>query len=779
MKQYVKSTVAFLAVCILFLVFFFAFTSAWKAPDDVVTQAENKQGADIYFDTPVGFYTKGIIVKISKNKDCTIFYTTDGNVPGETVNKKDCKIYDGDGIPLRGNKQTTAVCSITARPLYDTGEWGNCIIGTYVVGGNVNERFTNLTAFITCDPDKLYGYENGILVTGKLRDEWQKEHPGESPIPISPAGYNQRGMASEREVNVEFFTPSGVQVINQTVGVRVAGAYTRAEKLKSLKLFARTEYDEVLNKFNYRFFGEKYALDGSGRLITDYKRVLLRSSGSDLNGSHIRDEFHQTLCEMAGVIGAQNIEPVAVFLNGEYYGSMWAHSVISDKWFEDNFGVFNGTMAVASGPEADKPDKRYEIDSIEEEQFFYDDWNEMYNKYSTADLTVEENYEEFCKEVDVDNFLFYYAINTYINNNDWPYNNHKSYRYYAADGEEYQEGTIFDGRWRFLVHDMDWSWGADKDILNRNLLYTGKNARKSMLFQQVMQRADCVEKYVGYCLELMNGAFSTENYIKVLDEMHNARLTELSYFTESSRAKRSLSKIEEAMEENRIYGQNRPKTLISDLRKAFNLSGTKYFVSIDKPQNCYITTGNWEITDSFLGTYLIEYGTKFVCHTFTGYEFLYWDVNGEIIYGKELNLEPKTGTYSIKAVVKETEKPKLCIYEYSSKGSEDYIVLYNPSPTEAISTYGYSLSDSKNKLGKYTLPARIIEPECYLKIYCDNYSGTEKYHRMAVPFNLKEGEKLYLSYRGDIVEKTEILDLHDGYKAVKDTKYDKFLEKIK
>ncbi len=777
MNKYLKSVIAFLILLIAITAFVFALGDDLDSSLDTDIQQTDENKGDIYFETEPGFYSKVINVVIAKNKECDIYYTTDGNVPGESVEISKCKKYEGKGISLRGAKNDMIVYGITARPLFPNGSWGEPIISTYVVGGTVNERFTNLTVFITCDPEKLFGYENGILVAGKLRDDWIKEHPGETPIAISPAGYMLRGWDAERVVNVEFFTTEGKQVINQTVGARPAGAYSRASKLKSIKLFARSDYEPINNKFSYQLFGDQYAWDGSGRIITDYKRILLRSGGSDVKASQIRDEVHQTLAYQAGMIGAQLVEPVAVFINGEYYGSMWAHEVISDKWFEDNFGAYSGIMAVASGPENSKPDKRYEIDSIEEDQFFYDDWNDMVETFKAADMTDDEVYANFCSRVSVEDYLFYYAFNVYINNNDWPNNNHKSYRYFAAEGEEYQEGTIFDGKWRFLPHDMDWLWGAEKDILNNNLITKGT---RSGIFRSLMKRDECVDMFIGYLMELMNGACSVENYLATTNSMHEERLAELEHYTSDSKYVVSgLKTMLNAVEEIRTYAKSRPKTVIEDLRRAFKLSGKTYTVNIKNPENCYITTGNWVIDKEFNGTYVIEHGATYICNPMVGYEFSHWTVNGNIVSTPELYISEyyiDQKNVEIEAHVIPKKNMHLTVLEYSSEGSNDYIVLYNPSVSDAVSTYGYSLSDTEKKLGKYTLPARIIEPQGKITIYCDNYSGSEKYHQMAVPFNLKEGETLYLSDIGNIVEEITLMPLNGGYSAVRSLKDNKFYE---
>lgn len=777
MNKYLKSIIAFLILAIGITAFVFAVGDDSAKFKYVSADQIAQQKSDIFFETEAGYYDKAITVTIGKSRECKIYYTTDGNVPGETVSVEKCRVYPEGGISLRGSKNGYTIFSITARPLFSDGSWGESAINTYVVGGGVFDRFTNLSVFITCDPDKLFGYEEGILVAGKLRDDYIKNNPGAEVIAISPAGYMLRGWDAERVVNVEFFTTDGQQVINQTVGARPAGAYSRASKLKSIKLFARSDYEPINNKFCYQLFGNQYAWDGSGRLITDYKRILLRSGGSDVKASQMRDEVHQMLAYQAGIIGSQLVEPVAVFINGDYYGSMWAHEVISDKWFEDHFGEYPGIMAVASGPERSKPDTRYEIDSIEEDQFFYDDWNALYEWYGDIDLNDDEAYAELCKELDVKNYLMYYALNVYINNNDWPNNNHKCFRYYTAEGEEYREGTVFDGKWRFLPHDMDWIWGANQDVLNTNLM---SKSTRSKLFRSLMQRKECVDIFIGCLMEIANGAFAADNYLATINAMHEERLAELEYYTTESQFKvATLGTMLTAVDTNRVYAKSRPSTLVPDLRKAFGISGKTYTVHMQAPENCYVMAGNWEINKEFNGKYVVEHNASYVCHPVVGYEFSHWIVNGEVINTPELTITDEMitkGNMEIEVHVIPERMNHLMIFEYSSEGAEDYLVLYNPSKTEAISTYGYALSDTKNKLGKYTLPAKIIEPNGTLKVYCNNYSGFEKYHQLAVPFNLKEGETVYLSDIGTVIEQVTMIKLNDGYSAVKSLKDGKFYE---
>ncbi|MBQ7939301.1 MAG: CotH kinase family protein [Clostridia bacterium] len=769
-----KNLLRFSLLWVLFFCVFFLMLAAFRAsitpavPDNEIP--DNELYPALSFATTPGFYNENVTVFLDGAENCTVYYSTNGVVPESPEIKGAIRRYSPDkGIMLRAYSDKIKYYSITARAYYPDGTWGEEVCSTYVVGEGADSRFTTMSVFITCDPDKLFGYEEGIMVLGKTRDDWLAANPGVEPIAISPAGYNLRGWESEREVNVEFFDLEGNQVINQNVGVRVSGAYSRVVVLKSLKLFARKDYEEVNFRFDYPFYGDLYTEDGSGRLRLDFKRVLLRSTGSDVYIAQIRDELNQTAAAMAGFPVTQAVRPCSVYLNGEYYGCMWMHDVICDDYFIENYGEYPGVMGVVSGPEMQKPDERYEIDSIEEEQYIYDDYNAMYNKYKVADMTDDAVFEEFCQVVDVENYLFFYAINIYLNNADWPYNNHKAYRYYAAEGEEYQPGTVFDGRWRFVVHDTDGTFGENGNLLNLHVL-SKTAARRSELFQALMKRQDCVDIFIEDLMEVMNGAFSQENYSNLISTMHEMRKAEATLYNATSRyATNSIENIELRLKEFYQFAKNRSKSLTRiDLPIAFGTSRDTYNIHISAPENAYIMTGNWKIDKEFNGLYIVEYGEDFEIFPHVGYEFSHWIVNGEtIVYDRVLSLDvedavDRKNITVTPVVVRKTEDLRLTVYEYSASGSQDYIVLYNPYDTP-ISTEGYQLSDSDQKLGAYTLPNKIVQPGETVTVYCKDYVGKEALHQMGTSFNLRTGETLYLSYEYEILEEIPVIDLHSGY----------------
>ena len=290
------------------------------------------------------FYEDTVFIEIESDKPCQIYYTRDGSDPDKSK-----ELYS-DKIELTAGTETKLYC-IKAKGYYEDGTETDTITHSYFVGKEVHSRFDTLVFSIISDPYNLYDYEYGILIEGKLRDDYIKENPHAIIQPPDPANYNMRGRESERKIYLEVLEPDGTAVISQKAGVRVYGGWSRANLQKSLKLYARKEYDPVNNKFRYEFFPHKRGGSGDGTIIDSFKRLVLRNCGNDNGFAFIRDELFQTLAGQAGYKDYQAVRPAAVFINGEYRGHLWLHEVYCDEYFKENYGDFEGTFEILEGGE--------------------------------------------------------------------------------------------------------------------------------------------------------------------------------------------------------------------------------------------------------------------------------------------------------------------------------------------------------------------------------------------------------------------------------------------
>lgn len=448
----------------------------------------------VYYDDP-------ILIELKTAQPAAIYYTTDGTDPDEHDT-----LYE-DGIYITPNRADfPKPITVCARAYYADGTVSEPAMRTYFCTRNVTERFTTAVFVITGDPEDLTEGPDGIFY-------------GEN--------YKYRGDDTEREVFIECFDDTGSREFAQYSGIRIYGGASRASSIKSTKIYARKRYSSGIGKFNTDLFG---TTDSEGNIIAEYDKLVLRNCGNDFQFGFIRDELCQRLAQQAGYDDYEAVKPAVVYLNGEYYGFFWLHESYCDDYFKNKYpnADAQGEFVVIEGNENWKNE---EEDGGKEQQA--QQYNEFYQTYAWADLTVEETYQQLRREMDVENYLDYFAFNIYINNNDWPQNNFKCYRYVPADREQLE--GVYDGRWRYVLHDTDFSLNmygfkeTSATYNNLSQIVDSSSDRYAPLFDALMHRTDCREYFMKKLTELGEGVFSGENVTRVLYEMHIERCTEMDY----------------------------------------------------------------------------------------------------------------------------------------------------------------------------------------------------------------------------------------------------------
>ncbi len=466
------------------------------------------EGAEV---TDIRFLSAFTDVTISAPEGATVYYTTDGSIPSceSEVYSEPIEIK-----PCFGDFPTCLL--LRAKAVFQDGSESEVVTHTFFASFDINTRFSNPVFSITGDPNDLFNKPDGIFY-GK--------------------NYELRGRESEREVYVEAINSRGELIFEQGAGVRIFGAASRESSIKSLKLFARKAYEQGKGKFDINVFGTP---SSSGEAIEKYDKLVLRNAGNDFQFAFIRDELNQRLAAQAGYTDCEGVLPAVVYLNGNYYGLLWLHETFCDDLLKDKYGGETGNYEVIEGKETEKKTD----DDDEATAAAANEFNDLYNKLAYSDLTDEANYSELCSLIDVENYLDNYAYNIYVNNYDWPQNNYKCYRYYAAEGEEYGSGHA-DGRWRFLLHDTDYCMGLyEQDVTaagynNIKHIMTENDERYSPLFTNLMARQDCREYFLAKITELMNGVLSSENISQTLESMNKERYSEMQkYYSHLENLKR-------------------------------------------------------------------------------------------------------------------------------------------------------------------------------------------------------------------------------------------------
>lgn len=446
--------------------------------------------------------TVTIELSIESGKAGYITYTLDGSEPTEDGTR-----YTEPLVLEESDEISPRLYSLRIKAWYEDGSCSDTYVHTYFVGAGVKERYSTMIFSINGDPAELTEEPDGILY-------------GEN--------YKQKGRESERKVSIEAVSADGSLIFSQFAGVRVFGGSSREFPIKSLKLFARKEYQEGMGSFKTSVFGS-LTVDGT-KAVKKYDKLVLRNGGDDFQSGFIRDELAQELAGEAGFAAYEAVVPAVAYINGSYYGFYWLHESYCDKYFQNRNGKSAGEYVVLEGSDKYKSLKEDELENAAAKEY-----NRMYKKYSEADLTDDSIYAEVCAWMDVENYLDYMAFNMYISNYDWPQGNYRCFRYYAAEGEEYGEGEK-DGRWRFLLHDADVgfaTYSTAKEAASRNdikAVLTSSNKRYSALLANLLKREDCRRYFINKMLEYRDGALSYETVCTVLEEMCAKRDTELEYY---------------------------------------------------------------------------------------------------------------------------------------------------------------------------------------------------------------------------------------------------------
>jgi len=159
------------------------------------------------------------------------------------------------------------------------------VTNTYFVFPEGAAKYGVPVISLSTNEDRLFDYEDGIFVAGKDFDDWRATHPADDPTYTANANFERSGVEFEKRTHLNYFV-NGVEEINQDLGIRVRGGFSRTFPSKSMSLYARDEYGDP--DMDYKFFGD---------LPYDaFTRLVLRNGGGDFYGSTFRDDLCQRSC---------------------------------------------------------------------------------------------------------------------------------------------------------------------------------------------------------------------------------------------------------------------------------------------------------------------------------------------------------------------------------------------------------------------------------------------------------------------------------------------------
>lgn len=609
-----------------------------------IQEPEPLSDVEVLFSAASGFYDEPFLLEIGAGENCDIYYTLDGTEP-----TKDSLVYDGPiwitdisdtpnkyadigsisliddvYLPTRPVEKANIIRAVA---IDKEGKKSHDSCAVYFVGYEGKDGFEDMAVIsLITDPDNLFGFENGIYVTGavwEMNRERTKElqQENEDWMFRVPANYSRSGKGWQRENALQYFDKERNLVYKQQIGLRIRGGpWSNICNQKSFNLIALPEKD-----------GNPYVCEGLfGRKESS---LMLRTGASrDMYATNLRDVLNQTLVADRNV-GIQAYEPCQVFLNGEYWGLYNLQERMDASYFASHYGVEEDNVIVYKNAGLRIGD--------EQEQDLYLD---MVDFAVNNDLSQDENYEQIQQMLDIQSYIDYFCFQVYVANCDSVGNNYGLWRV-----RETGSGPYEDGRWRWFIFDTDDSAGmipghtdADMDSFRKGNWQ--KNILGDELFVALLQNAEFKERFVTTFMDMANRNFDTEKVfakIDVLAERYcDAAVLSHQRFQDENADEAGYYEAVSVLKD--FYGK-RYDHITAYMKQDFSLQGELTDIEIAHADVdggvIGLNTLTLDGSEDFFGRYYSDYDIRLYADTDEGYRFVGWEVNGELVSGSELVLE--------------------------------------------------------------------------------------------------------------------------------------------
>ncbi|NLK50218.1 MAG: hypothetical protein GX294_06170, partial [Candidatus Cloacimonetes bacterium] len=360
------------------------------------------------------------------------------------------------------------------------------VSNTYFVSDEGRERYLLPVISISAQEDSFFDYDKGIYTAGIRFDTWRQNNPNTTPAgsTASIGNWVRSGVQWEYPANFELFeTYNSSAALNQRIGFRIHGGITRMLSRKSLRIYARDIYGT--SSLNHSIFKDQS--------YNSYKRLILRNSGNDYDKTLIKDATIQEICGKLN-FDIQASQPSVVFVNGEYWGLHNIRERYDKHYLARVYGV--------DGENLDILERQSDIDEGDRVHF-----NMMMSYIRSHDLSNASSYEHVQTLMDMENFTDYYIAEIFSRNHDWPNNNIKYWRL-RTDSYIPNAPLGHDGRWRWLMYDMDGSYPNAASSSNNSLTRAlDTNVHSSVILNALLQNDGFRTTFINRFADLMNSHF--------------------------------------------------------------------------------------------------------------------------------------------------------------------------------------------------------------------------------------------------------------------------------
>lgn len=509
--------------------------------------------------------------------------------------------------------------------------------------------------------------------------------------------------------NIEFFK-FNKNIFSQQVGVKIHGGVSRTFNQKSFRFYAR----------------DIFGTDSINSDILDFKnenvleRLILRNGGQDYYSTKLRDVLANKLSLNLKKYDVLQYKPISLFLNKEYWGLYFTKERFDDNYIRNKYNLKNEEFTILHDSGAVK----HGTSSI---------YTDTYNFFINNDNINNINLDEINKKIDVDNFVSYVFLNTFLMNRDWVIQN--ILFWYRNE----------DKKLIFVNNDLDATiglWGS----LN-NHVFHDLNANKIHLhkiFFKLMENEYFKDYYITSVYDYFNTSFKSEKMIEMFDKMVDEVKDDIP--AHQARFPESVPNWHQAVDSIRFFLQERPSYYKLHLSEFFQIHYEFRKVNV-KLDTGSINFNTIRLNEDFEGEYLLNQKLTLKINLPFGLKLRHWLVNGEVYSNSEyIEIVLTDDVVIIPVLFDEANDklPNIVINEIMHKSpddndSKDWIEFYNNEDVD-VDLSNWQIYDDK-ETEEFTFPLEVkIKSKDYLVVTRNLVDFNAIYDKIGSVVNNKVGD---------------------------------------
>ena len=591
---------------------------------------------------------------------------------------------------------------VKARAFDAIGNPGPVALSTYFIFADGHARYSLPCISVAMNVDDLFSDSFGMYVYGLDT--------------IDQGNYNFPLL--EKGASIQLFDTAGTLQLTQNCAAAMHGNGGRQAPQKSFQFTAKSAYGPT--KFNIQLF--------PNNPVQTFNSFLLRNGGHRLDCIPRDDIAGKLLMPLA--LDHQDSKQYIVFLNGEYWGIQTIKDIIDEDYIENHYQIDKDSIAIL------------ELDGVVDDGLPDDDipYQNLLNYVRTNDMTNANNLAYVNTQMDIKNFIDFQCAELYFGNGDWPYNNTKFWRNKLSTNRPEQSNKL-DGRWHWIIYDMDASFGGDCS----GVYYTYDNIAKAfepaygdftILLRSLINNNQFKTDFLNRFSDLLNAPFKSNLVSSEIKEVTDVFDVEMKEHVERWRYPSVAStltarnvEVPDTIEWNNItqnlqkFASKRPNRNRMQLMTYFSLNDTFHVrVNVNDTMAGHVKFSTLYIDKNlpavganvypWEGVYFGQLSIPMKAIPMPGYQFLYWDGTGitnpdtSIMVSSDTSFTAVFGidaSFHAKQYVFINE---LCshggLYEDWNLEKDDWFEIYNPN-NFSVDLAGYYLSDDPLQLDKFQI----------------------------------------------------------------------------